>query len=150
MGKIELEFQNCVSNGKIKPFGDGPKLVGRQLKIAESDLSEAKDGLGRKRWKWSTIQAYYSMFHTARALLYAKSFREHHHRCLRITVSHLYASEDVSFHKLISDFQLAKEMRENADYADDFSENNAKKLVDSASNFLKVAKKTLTRPINLK
>lgn len=149
MGKIELEFEKCLSKGQIKSFSDGPKLVGKQLKIAEGDLAEAQEGLTRKKWKWSTIQAYYSMFHTARALLYAKGFREHHHRCLRIAISHLYVSEDTAFHALVSDFQLAKMMRENADYADDFSENGANKLVSSAERFLKIVRKILRRPIQI-
>lgn len=88
MGTLENEFQQCVANGQIKAFGDGPKLVKKQLSVAAGDLAEAREGLERGRWKWSTIQAYYSMFHTARALLYAKGFRERHHRCLRIATAY--------------------------------------------------------------
>lgn len=145
MGKIDSEFQRCVADGKISVFGDGPKLVKKQMAIAMADLSEAEEGLKRDRWKWSTIQAYYSMFHTARALLYAKGFRERHHRCLRVAVSHLYSSEGNAFQRLIDDFQLAKEMRENADYSDDFSENGAKKLAASARKFADIAKTILNR-----
>lgn len=143
MGKIATEFQECVAKGKISVFGEGPKLVAKQLGIAGMDMLEAKEGLERKRWKWSTIQAYYSMFHTARALLFAKGFREKHHRCLRIAVSHLYSAEDDTFHRFIEDFQMAKQMRENADYADDFSENGSRKLVASAERFLEAAKSIL-------
>lgn len=143
MGKIELEFQECVAKGQIRAFGEGPALVEKQLGIAAYDLSEAKEGLTRSRWKWSTIQAYYSMFHTARALLYAKCFREKHHRCLRIAVEYLYSAEDEIFQKLLDDFRLAKELRENADYADDFSENSARKLVASAEKFIAMTKEIL-------
>lgn len=144
MGKIEDEFQECLAKGRIKVFADAPKLLLKQLQIAESDLNEAKDGLLKNRWKWSTIQAYYSMFHTARALLCAKGFREKNHRCLRIAVSHLYASEGDVFQRMIENFELAKQLRENADYADDFSENGARKLIVSAEKWLEMAK-VLTR-----
>lgn len=147
MGNIEIEFQKCVSERKISAFGDGPKLVAKQLKISAGDLAEAKEGLKYSRWKWSTIQAYYSMFHTARALLFAKGFRERHHRCLRIAVSHLYSSENDIFHRLIDDFQMAKQLRENADYADDFTENGARKLATAAEKFLEIARNILNRPI---
>lgn len=143
MGKIEQEFENCVAKGKIRAFSDGPNLVSKQIKIATDDLFEAEQGLTRQRWKWSTIQAYYSMFHSARALLYAKGFRERSHRCLRIAIAHLYAAEPDDFYRLLDNFELAKQMRENADYADDFSENNAKKLVTTASKFVETAKKML-------
>lgn len=135
-----------MADGKISAFGDGPKLVDKQLAVAESDLIEAREGIKNSRWKWSTIQAYYSMFHAARALLYAKSFRERHRRCLRIAVSHLYSSEGEIFERLVEDFQLAKQMRENADYTNDFSENGAKKLVASAGLFIEEAKKILRKP----
>lgn len=140
MGKIEDEFQKCLSKGGIKVFSDAPKLVSKQLTIAESDLNEAKEGFSKGRWKWSTIQAYYSMFHTARALLYAKGFREKSHRCLRIAVSHLYAGEDGAFHRMVENFEMAKLLRENADYADDFSENGARKLIASAEKWLEVTR----------
>lgn len=143
MGKIEDEFQNCLSKGGIKVFTDASKLILKQLAIAESDLNEAKEGLLKDHWKWSTIQAYYSMFHTARALLYAKGFREKSHRCLRIAVSHLYVGEGDVFQRIVENFEMAKLLRENADYADDFSENGAKKLIASAEKWLEVAR-TLT------
>jgi uncharacterized protein (UPF0332 family) len=149
MGKLALEFQKCAADGKISAFSDGPSLVAKQLGIAASDLGEATGGLSRNRWKWSTIQAYYSMFHTARALLFAKGFREKHHRCLRIAVAHLYDAEGESFHRLIDDFRLAKQLRENADYAEDFSENSARKLVASAEQFLSTARAILERPVKL-
>lgn len=140
MGKIEDAFQKCLADGKIRVFADAQKLVAKQLKIAEDDLGEAREGLARSRWKWSTIQAYYAMFHTARALLYAKGFREKHHRCLRIAVSHLYAAEGDDFQRMIDNFELAKQLRENADYGDDFSENGARKLVASAEKWLEAAR----------
>ena len=139
-----MEFQKCVGDGKISAFGDGPALATKQLEISASDLAEARDGISRERWKWSTIQSYYSMFHTARALLYAKSFREKHHRCLRIAISHLYSAEGDDFQRLVDDFQLAKQLRENADYAEDFSENNARKLISSAEKFLDMARQILS------
>jgi len=149
MGKVELEFERCVAEGKISAFADGPALVVKQLGIASADLAEAREGLSRNQWKWSTIQAYYSMFHTARALIFAKGFREKHHRCLRIAVAHLYDSEGDEFHRLIEDFRLAKQLRENADYANDFSENSARKLVASAEKFLENAKLIVTRRIEI-
>lgn len=145
MGKIEDAFQTCLAEGKLKVFSDAQKLVTKQLCIAESDLREAEEGLLRNRWKWSTIQAYYSMFHTARALLYAKGFRERNHRCLRIAVAHLYAGGGDAFQRMIDNFALAKQLRENADYGDDFSENGAKKLVAAAERWLQAAQRLVSK-----
>lgn len=143
MGRIEQQFQECLAKGRLSVFGDAEKLVDKEFQAAAADLAIAQEGLGRAHWKWSTIQAYYAMFHTARALLYAKGFRERNHRCLRIAISHLYGSGNDDFQRLVEDFQLAKQLRENADYDNSFSENSARKLVASAKRFLAEAKALL-------
>ena len=146
MGTLDQEFQTCLAERRVTVFPDGPRLVGRQQEIAASDLSEAAESMSRGAWKWATIQSYYSMYHTARALLFARSFREKNHRCLRFAIGSLYASEGEELAHLIEDFHLGKQLRENADYADDFSENGARKLHASAERFLEMAGRILTRP----
>ncbi|MBI5528395.1 MAG: HEPN domain-containing protein [Deltaproteobacteria bacterium] len=145
MGTVDQEFQSCLSENRVTVFADGPKLVDRQLEIASDDLAEAAASAARGAWKWSTIQSYYSMYHTARALLFARSFREKNHRCLRIAIASLYAREGEEFASLVDDFNLGKQLRENAGYADDFSENGAQKLMASARRFLEAARTVLGR-----
>jgi hypothetical protein len=67
--------QQCLENKKIIPFARGKNLVKKELSIAKSDLSDAKAGYESERYKWSTIQAYYAMFHAARALIYSQGQR---------------------------------------------------------------------------
>ena len=110
------------------------------MDAAEKDLQEALGGLERAAFKWTTIQSYYAMFHTARALLYAKGYREKSHYCLRIALEELYVvAGDLPGH-IIDAFQVGKELRENADYESHFSETGAQKLVKAAQEFLKYAK----------
>ena len=51
-------------------------LFRKELESAEDDLGDAKRSLSDGRFKWATIQAYYAIFHAARALLYPKGYRE--------------------------------------------------------------------------
>ncbi|PIR25760.1 MAG: hypothetical protein COX62_02085 [Deltaproteobacteria bacterium CG_4_10_14_0_2_um_filter_43_8] len=146
MGNVSEQFEECLKKGHIRIFDEAEMLIKKELKAARDDLRAAKESLEEKRWKWSTIQAYYVMFHTARSLLFAKGYRERQHRCLRIAVAHLYAKEGEVFSRFIDDFQLAKQMRENADYESDFSELGARKLVKRAEAFLAYAKK-LMKPV---
>lgn len=60
-------FRRCLENGKIVPFERGKELVRKEINVSESDLSDAMTGYSSQRYKWSTIQAYYAMFHAARA-----------------------------------------------------------------------------------
>jgi len=140
MGKgINDLFSECLNKGKIKEFSDGPRLVQKELTIAEKDLYVAKQSMKNSNWKWSTIQSYYSMFHTARALIFSRGYREKSHRCLRIAVDFLFVNQGVFSEKFINAFQTAKIMRENADYEENYSEKGARKLITVADEFLETA-----------
>lgn len=76
---MENKFQECLERKKIVSFSRGPKLVAKELKLASFDLGRAKVSFREKDYKWATVQTYYSMFHSARALLYAKSYRGKSH-----------------------------------------------------------------------
>lgn len=142
MGKtVEILFNDCLANGRVRMSKETIGLVLKELRISEEDLNEARDGLKNSRWKWSTIQAYYSMFHSARALIYKKGYREKSHFCLKVTLEYLYAGNVSQY--LVDDFQTAKIMRENADYEEHFSDIGAKKIVKSAEEFYLYAKATL-------
>ena len=64
---MNQEFKQCLENKKIVPFARGKRLAKKELSVATSDLSDAKAGHENERYKWSTIQGYYAMFHAARA-----------------------------------------------------------------------------------
>ena len=68
---MNQDFKQCLENKKIIVFPRGKELVEKELSIAESDLSDDKAGFDNQRYKWSTIQAYYAMFHVARVLTYS-------------------------------------------------------------------------------
>lgn len=75
----DLNFEDCLKKGKIREFSRGKVLVKKELEGAMFDLQAAEDSLRGKNYKWATIQTYYSMFHSARALLYIKNYRERSH-----------------------------------------------------------------------
>lgn len=79
---LDLEFEKCLKLGKIRTFSRGKILAVKELKTAQSDLKSAKSTFGQGNYKWATIQCYYSMFHSGRALLYAVNFREKSHLLL--------------------------------------------------------------------
>jgi len=62
---VNREFKQCLENKKIVPFARGKNLIKTEISVAGSDLSDAKAGYGNERYKWSTVQAYYAMFHVA-------------------------------------------------------------------------------------
>ena len=90
---MNQEFKQCLESKKIVSFLRGTKLVKKELSVARSDLSDAKEGYENKRYKWSTIQAYYAMFHAARALIYSQGYREKSHYCLAVALRALFVDE---------------------------------------------------------
>ncbi len=141
--ELKKKYDDCIKRKRIKPFTGAPRLVGKELRVAKKDLDSARKGFDNAEWKWSTVQAYYAMFHAARALLYAKSLGEHSHYCLRIGLEYHYGESSGFPQDLIDAFQTARTMRENADYEENFSETGAKKLVLAADRFIKEAKRAM-------
>jgi uncharacterized protein (UPF0332 family) len=83
---MSSEFQNAIAKKKLLKFPRGKSLVQKEIKSAKEDLKEAQDRFKRKKYKYATITAYYSMFHSARALLYAKGYREKSHYWLIVAM----------------------------------------------------------------
>jgi len=103
------------------------------LKIVLKSLAEGD-------LKWTIIQAYYSMFHSARALIYSQGYRERSHYCLIEAIRTLFVEKRLLSYKLVEALQLGKTLRENADYYGEFSEEAAQEMLESANNFIETAK----------
>ncbi len=134
------EFKRFIDERRLIRIGVDRKLVLKEIEGSVSDLEEAKDSLSRQRFKWATIQGYYSMFHAARALVYNKGFREKSHYALLIALRELFNGQ---LAESIQDFHEAMGLREEADYGLAFSEDAARETVDDAEKLLSKAKAIL-------
>jgi uncharacterized protein (UPF0332 family) len=136
---MNQEFKQCIENKKIIPFATGIKLVNKEISVAQSDLSAAKAGYENERYKWSTVQAYYAMFHAARALVYSKDYREKSHYCLAVALRALFVDEGKMDTQSVRDLLNAMNLRESADYDAEFSQSGAKAVIEAADTFLQKA-----------
>jgi len=135
-----MTFEECLKIGRIKEFSQGKSLVQKELKTAEQDLIDGKEGFERGKYKWATIQSYYAMFHAARALLYVRNYREKSHHCLIIALKHLYIETGRLSAYFIEALQKGKALREDADYYDDWSEVGSGEALKFAEELLNRAK----------
>ena len=145
-GQVEsmnAEFARFLENGKITAFSRGSELVNKELTVAESDLQDAKSGFENRRYKWSTIQGYYSMFHAARALIYSRNYREKSHYAISVALKALFVEESKLDIQYVRDYLNAMNLRENADYEAEFSESGAKAVIVAAETFIRVVKTIL-------
>lgn len=147
MGKngVSKEFEECLQKGKLRDFPAGKRLSEKELKSADGDLIEAKESYKNKKFKWATIQGYYSMFHTARALVYSQGVRERSHYCLIVALKEFFVSKKLLSPKIAEMLQHGKTLREGADYYSQWSEEGAKQLIENADTFLNKAKQMLEK-----
>jgi uncharacterized protein (UPF0332 family) len=141
---MSREYDDCVKRGKIKPFSRGPALAPKEIEAAESDLNRARKTYSEADYKWTTIQTYYSMFHSAGVLLYIKGLREHSHYCLVAAIKALYVETKIIPVHIIEGFQEAKNLREDADYYHRWSKTGCENLIKLAEEFLGITKKTVS------
>jgi len=128
--------RQCLEDSRILPFSRGVNLAGRELSTARNDLLDARLGFGNRRYKWATIQAYYAMFHAARALVYSRGYRERSHYCLGIALQELFVDEDLLEAQAVHDFLEAMGLREAADYRARFSRTGATTVMNYAEGFI--------------
>ena len=136
---MNQEFRQCLESKKIVSLTRGKRLVKKELSVARSDLSDAKAGYENERYKWSTIQGYYAMFHAARAFVYSQGYREKSHYCLAVALRALFVDEGKMDAQLVRDFLNAMNLRQAADYEAEFSQSGAKAVIASAEKFIEKA-----------
>ena len=120
-------------------------LVDKELDAAESDLDTAERSLSEGNPKWATVQAYYCMFHTAKALVLSKGYREKSHACLSVAIKALFIDSGTLEKRHLDRFMDCMGLREDADYGLVYSESSAKSAVEWSKEFLTVTKSTLSK-----
>jgi uncharacterized protein (UPF0332 family) len=137
---MTLEYDDCIRRGKIRSFSRGKSLASKELETSASDFERAKKTYKDGDYKWATIQIYYSMFHSARALLYSRNLREHSHFCLIEAIRILFVETKQIPLFLLEGFQEAKNLREEADYYNRWSKHGCEKLLKIAQDFIERAR----------
>lgn len=144
---MNKDFEKCLKKKSIVKQPYTESLIDDELEAARRDLKRAKrtydEFLEDLDYKWATIQAYYSMFHAARALLFKKGYREKSHYCLKVALQALFADEGIIDQHLVDDFDTTMLLRETADYKSDFSKEGAEAALENAEEFLRITEELL-------
>ncbi|PIZ00482.1 hypothetical protein COY62_02340 [bacterium (Candidatus Howlettbacteria) CG_4_10_14_0_8_um_filter_40_9] len=133
---MNKDFEKCLKNRRIVKQDFTDSLILPELEDSRSDLLRAQKTFDEPDYKWATIQAYYAMFHAARALLFSKGYREKSHVCLKYAIQALYVDEGLLDQRYVEQFDVTMLLRETADYKRDFSKQGAEVAFNSAKDFL--------------
>jgi uncharacterized protein (UPF0332 family) len=123
---------------RIEPKHD---IITKETASAEYDLGKSRNSFEEADYKWAIVQAYYSMFHAARALIYSKGYREKSHRACLVALKEFFL--DALGEERIDDFEEAMDLRESADYGSAYTDEDARNLVAKAQEFLENVRRIL-------
>ena len=140
---MNIEFQKAIEKKRILPFSQGKRQVKKELQEAEGDLTEAVNRFDSEKYKYATITGYYSMFHSARALIYSKGYREKSHYYLLVALKSLFVDTNLLSEEIASEFHDAMVLREDADYHGNFTKDGAEAVLKTAKELLALAKSIL-------
>ena len=107
-------LQRLLEERKITRITPDRGLLWKEIKAARADLEDAAESLERKKFKWAIVQGYYSMFHSARALLFNRGYREKSHYALLAAIRELYSN--TIERSLLQEFEHGMFLRQEADY----------------------------------
>lgn len=133
-----FDLKEALAKKKIVSFPAGPSLISKELEAAKEDLFDAKDLFSRERFKSATTLAYYTIFHTARALLFKKGYREKSHIQLGFAIEAFYVDKGLLPQEYYDNFIQALDFRELADYKIKFSKEGAQRNIQAAEEAIKL------------
>ena len=119
--------------------------IEKHLAVAEESLNEAKILLENGLYRGAISRAYYSMFHSAKALLLTKNISPRKHSGIVRALGLEFVSRGYLEEVYAKSYKYAFDMRQKADYGVEFvvSKETAKDLVENAELFLERVKKAV-------
>lgn len=132
---MDSDFKDCINKRRLAQFKADAGIIEKELGGAEFDLQTAKKSLNDGNSKWATVQAYYSLFHSAKALVYKAGYREKSHQCLFVAIKAIYVNSGKLEGSLLQSAKDIMVLREDADYGLIYSDKSAEEAVRIAGAF---------------
>ncbi|MBU0571216.1 MAG: HEPN domain-containing protein [Candidatus Omnitrophica bacterium] len=142
---MRITFKDCIDRKRIIRFPEAKHLVNDEIKDSMEDLESAHEEFSKEGFKWATIKGYYSIFHSARALLHSVGYRERGHFCLYLAMKELFVKEGKMEAEVAEDLKNSMGLREDADYGRKFSKKGANATIKAAERFLSTAESILKK-----
>ena len=121
-----------------------------ELEQAKYDLEMAKRSYEVKDYKWATIQAYYSIYHSGQAMTREKmsiDMKSNSHSVLSDDLTKAAKEGKISL-KAVANFNLARWNRVSANYRGDYTKSSAENNIEYAEMFFEEAKRIRDEAVN--
>ncbi|MBI5047104.1 HEPN domain-containing protein [Candidatus Micrarchaeota archaeon] len=130
-----MDIASLVSKNYLTRIPPALDLADKEWAESELDLEEASKEIRNKGYKWAIIKSYYSMFHSAKAILFLMGLKEKSHYAVSEVLNCLSTDGKLES-RYVNDFKAGVSAREGADYHYSHEEKTAKDLFDIATEFV--------------
>ncbi|MBI5047139.1 HEPN domain-containing protein [Candidatus Micrarchaeota archaeon] len=138
-----MTYQECFERGLLRKSTIERQEIENQIKIAENYIKKAEKIFDKELFDICFLTVYISIFHSARALLYIKGYKERSHYCLFEFVC-VEFKDDKEIVRLAEMAQNYRTTRHLVQYDGELcSENTTKEALKDAKDFLMIAKKLI-------
>lgn len=142
-----MDITGCLEKGYLVKIKYDNELIKKELDEAEYDLRKAENAFGDADYKWCIVKSYYSIFHSAKAVLFKLGYREKRHFAIGLVLEYLNKKGKLEM-DYVNYFNAAISSREDADYHYTYSKDIAKHNLEIAYKFIKKIK-YLINEVNL-
>jgi uncharacterized protein (UPF0332 family) len=129
-----MDIDECLREGFLKKAKPDEREIQKELDESGKDFRDSQESLVNGKYKWCIIQAYYSIFHSARAVIFSRGYKERRHFAIAVVLEQL-VSEGKLESSFVGDFKSAMFTREEADYDASYSREKAEQMLDIAQDF---------------
>jgi uncharacterized protein (UPF0332 family) len=137
------DFERCIKERHLIKMKVSHEMIEKEISSAEYDLERSKESMKNEDYKWASVQAYYSMFHAAKALVLKKGYREKSHYCLIVGIRELYVKDGKMSEEFADSLEVCMHLRHDADYGLIYDQESAEAATRYAQEFLSKTKKLL-------
>lgn len=142
---MSLAFQKSIERKSLYLSDAAKERKGQELSFALEDLDDARLSYAQGRYKWATIQACQSLFHSARALLCSRGYEGKSLSCIIGGIDHLFADKGLIEIKWVMVLLRALSFKEESDYFIEYSKEGAIFFMENSMEFFKVAEGLLLK-----
>jgi len=129
-----MNIRKAIKEGILEKIDIDKKLISKEFSESEYDFEKAEKAFEEEDYKWCIIKCYYSMFHSARAILFKLGFKERRHFAIKVVLDDLNIKGKLES-IYVNDFKAAVSAREDADYHYSYSKESAEHIKDIAEEF---------------
>ncbi|MBR9691674.1 HEPN domain-containing protein [Candidatus Woesearchaeota archaeon] len=129
-----MNIRKAIEERFLEKIEMDNELISKEFDESAYDFEKAQKAFEEEDYKWSIVKSYYSVFHSAKAMLFALGLKERKHFAISIVLEDLNLRGKLES-IYVNDFKAASSAREDADYHYSYSKKSALHILEIAEEF---------------